>query len=498
MKTTANTDRVWSLLLGYGMNEFGAAAMLGNLYSESGVIPNRLENLCRQRLRTYTGEDWTDEAYTAAVDSGEISKEEFLHPIPNKQYGYGLAQWTSPGRKGRLYDMCRKLGVSIGDLDTQVAFLYSELATTYLSVFNACRTAKTVKEASDVILVKFESPANAEGMKATRTKYGQFFYDAYHKETTHMKPNEVTICGHGSARPTIKNMETYCAGRYSQKASNGVRKGLAAVRRLKVLDDTGRIGFRDAYSTILGRNRYSQALREYVYTKYKDGLYYSDCSSSGCYTFKHIGVKCADLNTAGIYESSSFETVPVQIQNGQIINPEILKVGDALLFVGNDPSRPKQIGHVEWVYQMPGDEPSPTPRTLKKGCKGEDVKQMQQLLINAGYPCGSYGADGDFGGATLAAVRSFQRDNDLEVDGVYGPKTRAALEAISQKTKHVKADKANVRNGAGLSFTTIATLNKGASVDLAGEESKERSTGWMWVKIRFAGGNGWVAKHLLD
>lgn len=47
-----------------------------------------------------------------------------------------------------------------------------------------------------------------------------------------------------------------------------------------------------------------------------------------------------------------FETVPVKIKNGHITNPEILKVGDAILFVGSDPSRPKQIGHVEYIYSI--------------------------------------------------------------------------------------------------------------------------------------------------
>lgn len=312
-----------------------------------------------------------------------------------------------------------------------------------------------------------------------------------------MKPSEVTICGHGSARPSTKNMETYCRNRYSQRASNGVRKGLVAARRLKGLDDSNRQKFHDSYATILGRNKYSQALREYVYERYRDGNYYSDCSSSGCYTYKHIGVKCPDLNTAGIYESSTFETVPVLIRSGQIANPEVLKVGDALLFAGNDPNRPKQIGHVEWVYQMPGEGPSPTPRNLRKGDKGEDVREMQTMLIDAGYPCGNFGADGEFGGATLAALRAFQRDNGLEVDGIYGPATRAALETAVKKVMHVKADKANVRCGPGLSYATMITLEKGAAVTLAGEEVKDRSTGWTWVKISISVGTGWIAKHLL-
>jgi hypothetical protein len=296
-------------------------------------------------------------------------------------------------------------------------------------------------------------------------------------------------------------METYCRNRYSQRASNGVRKGLVAVRRLKGLDDSDRQKFHDSYATILGRNKYSQALREYVYERYRDGNYYSDCSSSGCYTYKHIGVKCPDLNTAGIYESSTFETVPVLIRSGQITNPEVLKVGDALLFAGNNPSRPRQIGHVEWVYAMPGSAPAPPPqgRTLRRGDIGEDVKEMQEMLITAGYSCGPDGADGDFGKLTEVAVRAFQRDHDLMIDGIYGPETRRELEQTVKHIAHVRPDvpRANVRSGAGVSYPVLGSLSAGDAVELTGIELKDTSSGWSWVQIRFDLTNGWIAKHLL-
>lgn len=162
---------------------------------------------------------------------------------------------------------------------------------------------------------------------------------------------DITICGHGSGTPSTKNMYVYLDSRYKSIAPNGKHKGVVAVKRLKALTDSGRKKFHDTYKTILGRNSYNQSLRSYVYTSYK-GKYYSDCSSSGCATFKKIGYNVPLLNTAGIYTSSLFETVPVKIKNGHITNPEILKVGDAILFVGSDPSRPLQIGHVEYIYEI--------------------------------------------------------------------------------------------------------------------------------------------------
>ncbi len=168
-----------------------------------------------------------------------------------------------------------------------------------------------------------------------------------------MTEKEITICGHGSGRPSLKIMSEYLSKRYSQKASNGVRRGLVAVKRLKALTPGGQVQFRDTYKTILGRNIYSQSKRQYVYTKAADGNYYSDCSSSGCATFKKIGYSVPLLNTAGIYQSALFESAPAKIKNGHVTNPDVLQVGDCLLFAGNDPSRPLQIGHVEYIYLIP-------------------------------------------------------------------------------------------------------------------------------------------------
>ena len=66
--------------------------------------------------------------------------------------------------------------------------------------------------------------------------------------------------------------------------------------------------------------------------------------------------------------------------------------------------------------------------TIRKGSKGEAVRTMQAMLDNLGYDLGPCGVDGDFGKATEAAVRSFQSDHQLSVDGICGPATFAELE----------------------------------------------------------------------
>ena len=64
---------------------------------------------------------------------------------------------------------------------------------------------------------------------------------------------------------------------------------------------------------------------------------------------------------------------------------------------------------------------------LKQGSSGSDVKKLQTALMNAGYDVGTAGADGIFGSKTEAAVKAYQKDNGLVVDGIVGSKTSGSL-----------------------------------------------------------------------
>lgn len=65
-------------------------------------------------------------------------------------------------------------------------------------------------------------------------------------------------------------------------------------------------------------------------------------------------------------------------------------------------------------------------RTLRKGDSGADVIYLQQRLTAKGYGVGAI--DGKFGNKTLEAVKAFQAENNLTVDGVVGINTWNALE----------------------------------------------------------------------
>lgn len=64
---------------------------------------------------------------------------------------------------------------------------------------------------------------------------------------------------------------------------------------------------------------------------------------------------------------------------------------------------------------------------LAYGSSGQDVRELQKALIAAGYDVGSSGADGIIGEKTAAAIKAYQRDNGLSVDGVAGTQTQGSL-----------------------------------------------------------------------
>ncbi len=99
---------IWNFLYGRIQNPYGVAGLMGNLKAESNLNPKNMQNSYEKKL------GFTDDTYTAAVDSGAYGK------FASDKVGYGLAQWTSEGRKKALLEF--KGNRSIGDLEMQLEF----------------------------------------------------------------------------------------------------------------------------------------------------------------------------------------------------------------------------------------------------------------------------------------------------------------------------------------------------------------------------------------
>jgi len=88
------------------------------------------------------------------------------------------------------------------------------------------------------------------------------------------------------------------------------------------------------------------------------------------------------------------------------VNPDNLRIGQVICIPGS------------------AQPPSQCP-TLRLGSTGPSVTRLQQLLRNEGFDPGPI--DGIFGSRTQAAVRAFQSEVDLVVDGIVGIRTWTAL-----------------------------------------------------------------------
>lgn len=164
-------------------------------------------------------------------------------------------------------------------------------------------------------------------------------------------------------------------------------------------------------------------------------------------------------------------------------------------------------------YDQPAVTTPVTPydSTLRRGCKGDDVKELQRDLMKLGYKLPKYGADGDFGSETEKAVKAFQTDHHLTADGVMHSDDYTMLFAAldgqhiepgpepptpAPTVQHVEitGGTVNVRSGPGTSGTRIlAVAHKG---DRYPYQGKTQSVGGRdWYLIEYEGVNAWVSSR---
>lgn len=165
---TDNEKAIWDYLYGKIGNAYGVAGLMGNLYAESALRPNNLQNTYEKKLGL------SDTQYTAKVDDGSYTN------FVKDSAGYGLAQWTYWSRKQALQEYAKASGKSIGDLDIQLAFIWKELSEGYKALLKTLQAATSVTDASTAVLTQYERPADqGASVQAKRAGYGQTYYDKY-------------------------------------------------------------------------------------------------------------------------------------------------------------------------------------------------------------------------------------------------------------------------------------------------------------------------------
>lgn len=149
--TTAT--KIYKKLAAAGLTDAGIKGVLCNLYAESLLLSNNVEN--RSGI--------PDDLYTAMVDAGGYD----FATDNGSYYGYGLAQWTYPPRKTALLALAKQRGVSIADEDMQADFLVIELKNDYPSLFKFLKETESIWDAADQFMRIFENPA----VKTDRTVF---------------------------------------------------------------------------------------------------------------------------------------------------------------------------------------------------------------------------------------------------------------------------------------------------------------------------------------
>ena len=407
---------IWDFLKKEGFSDFGVAGLMGNLDAESALRPNNLQDTYSKEFKL------SDAEYTAKVDNGTYTN--FVHD----EAGYGLAQWTYWSRKENLLNYAKSKKKSIGDLEMQLEFLVKELKTSYTnSVYNILKNATSVQQASDVVLMNFERPANAASKKKERAAMGQVYYDKYAKgvenitmaTNTHRKGQKTKLSenfnssefdchGSGCCSETIINPKLV---EYVQKIRDHFGKPITITSGYRCPIHNKRVGGATG-------SRHSKGDAADIVVS---GITPREVAKYA----ESIGIK-----GIGLYETNA---------DGHFTHIDTRDVKS--FWYGQNEAKRTTFGG-----STPAPDPSPAPapkpsvnnNVLSIGDTGENVRKLQEQLVKLGYNVGSKGPDGDFGSKTYAAVIDFQRKHNLDDDGIVGPLTENAIkEAIENMEQNI-------------------------------------------------------------
>lgn len=358
------------------------------------------------------------------------------------------------------------------------------------------KKAKTVKEASNIVLTKFEAPADqSAAVKDKRASYGQNYFDQFAGEKaaavieTPKEENADILKFIDSAFHKYLTSSTHyisnSGGDENGKISGGqagdqtgnewrlrtwYNRPWSCVLRYpdeKVAMKIAELGIKAALNDKIGydqgqRDTYWNQLQAVGYDPSKiTKACEADCSAGVIANVKAVGF-LFNINalkyvkatyTGNMRDSFKNAGFTVLTESKYLIDDKYLKPGDILLNDNHHTATNITYGVLYNNTSNTISEQITTPTNtvtvhsenyLNINMSGNAVKTMQTMLIACGYSCGKWGADGDFGNATLSALRKFQTDNGLLIDGIYGPASKAKLEALYQeKTAAQKAaDKA--------------------------------------------------------
>lgn len=470
-----NAGKIWKFLKEKGFNDFACAGIIGNMDAESGLNPMNLQDSYQGRL----GMD--DISYTEAVDNGTYTKEQFV----NDSAGYSLCQWTYGPRKRALYEFAKTTGRSVGDLYCALGFFYDEITSRFASVLAKLKAADSVYEATRVMMVGYECPYDTSPAAIDRrVGIAQVYFNRFANNTGGVISMGYYTCKKGQASKLsefFNSTEMDCHGRgcCSETLINKkLVEYLSKIRAHFGQPITITSGYR---CPVHNRNVGGATGSRHGKGDAADIVVKGTAPRTVAQYAESIGIK-----GIGLYETSS---------DGHFVHIDTRDVKS--FWYGQRQEYRSTFGAYNGSQSggsTGGNIAPPIQQDdlLNFGDKGEAVRVLQRQLIDLGYSCGVYGADGHYGNGTVKAVKAFQEKNGLPADGIVGYQTRKALETATSELNNqtamakvvITASALNVRTGPGTENPSIASVRRGTVCELM-----EERNGWCRLKKP----NGWVS-----
>lgn len=456
-----NIKKIVSFLESVGATHAGAVGMTANIYAESRCNPMCVEAMLIEKYKKEGFLKWdyglydenTYKQYWSYYDSGAISEKEFISPRQYTgkphHYGMGICQWTTYDRKKKWLSLAKDDSKPLTDMDLQLNFLYWELKNTYTDVWNTLHLGINMDITTNYVLMHFEQPAHAETLRDARIEYAHEIEDILKEGEPKVN---ITI---GSAR-IDENGHVHGGkagdqtGKEVSEQSYYLHSGGWRAFRLKDPAQAQRIAaaMRSACNNSnWGYNQYQRysgmkRVAKWGYDPSKlDTPAATDCSNlvRVCFIYStekdpgdfDTSGEASALKATGLVDEVSFN----QNTGSGLCKGDILvtrKKGHTVIVTGG-PERtstntivtPNNSSKGVYMFDLP---------LIKMGSKGNAVLLFQEIFdarnTHLHWGQKDLELDGICGSGTVAAIKWYQKQRGLTVDGECGEKTWADLIAL--------------------------------------------------------------------
>lgn len=323
---------------------------------------------------------------------------------------------------------------SIDNAENYQVYKYNEETEKYERLKTTSSTSYTDSSLSEGDLPRYKVRAYYENTKGEKvySSYSSVFYASVAPEN----PSGLTLASKGDDTVKIKWSSVGCTGYriYRYDELSGEYEKIGSTSSTSYTDDTvdngttykykirayiktnSRTFYSPSYSNVISVTTSGEATTRKGYVNVSDYLNIRKSASTSSDVIAQLpnGTALTILGTSGDWYKVSF-TFDGEKLTGYG-HKDYIKIGTYIPPTPDEPDEPEN-------EKCPYAEPDVT---LRQGDSGDGVKWLQWYLYKLGYLKES-DIDGSFGPTTLSAVKEFQTDKKLEVDGLVGSGTRGAL-----------------------------------------------------------------------